>query len=80
MEGPTIEPLPAPAEGKPYRVLGAWMDRFRYRWFGALEVEGEAGRLRLPMTGTIAQWFRPGEEVLVALQPQADPRALTFDA
>lgn len=80
MEGPTVEPLPGPAEGKPYRVLGAWMDRFRYRWFGALEVEGEAGRLRLPMTGTIAQWFRPEEEVLVALRPQADPRALTFDA
>jgi len=68
------------AEAKPYRVLQAWMDRFRYRWFGILEVEGEDGRLRLPMTGTVAQWFRPGEEVRVALKPSADPRALTFDA
>jgi hypothetical protein len=51
--------VPDPA-GKPYRVRGVWLDRFRYRWFGMLEVEGEDGRLRLPMTGTIAQWFRPG--------------------
>ncbi|WP_376791861.1 GNAT family N-acetyltransferase [Thermoflexus sp.] len=80
IEKPAAEPLAALAEGKPYRVLGVRMDRFRYRWFGVLEVEGKAGRLRLPMTGTIAQWFRPGEEVLVALQPQADPQALTFDA
>jgi len=71
--------VPDPA-GKPYRVRGVWLDRFRYRWFGMLEVEGEDGRLRLPMTGTIAQWFRPGEEVWVALGAGADPQALTFDA
>lgn len=67
-------------ERKLYRVRGVWMDRFRYRWFGLLLVEGELGALRLPMTGTVAQWFHPGEEVLVALQPAADPQALTFDA
>lgn len=65
---------------KPYRVVGVWVDRYRYRWFGMLEVEGEAGRLRLPMTGAVAQWFRPGETVLLALRPEADPQALTFEA
>lgn len=74
------EPTSLQKEAKLYRVLHVWMDRFRYRWFGMLEVEGEAGRLRLPMTGTVAQWFQPGEEVRVALGPQVDPRALTFDA
>lgn len=65
---------------KPYRVVGVWVDRYRYRWFGMLEVEGEAGRLRLPMTGAVARWFRPGETVLLALRPEADPQALTFEA
>lgn len=32
------------------------------------------------MTGTVAQWFWPGEEVLVELLPGADPQNLSFDS
>lgn len=63
---------------KTARVLEVLIDPFRYRWYGALVVEGEAGSLRLPMTGTVAQWFRPGEEVLLELDPDANPQSLSF--
>ncbi|MGB9861657.1 MAG: ATP-binding cassette domain-containing protein [Candidatus Bipolaricaulaceae bacterium] len=63
---------------KTARVLEVLVDPLRYRWYGALVVEAEAGSFRLPMTGTVAQWFRPGEEVLLELAPEADPQNLSF--
>lgn len=63
---------------KTARVLEVLVDPFRYRWYGALVVEAEAGSLRLPMTGTVAQWFRPGEEVFLELSSGADPQNLSF--
>ncbi len=44
-----------------------------YRWHGILVVEAEKwGRVHLVMTGSIAQWFRPGERVLV--ESRIEPR------
>lgn len=63
---------------KTARVLSVLVDPLRFRWYGALVVEGEGGSLRLPMTGTVAQWFRPGEKVLVELLPESDPQNLSF--
>lgn len=60
------------------RVLATRVEPFRYRWYGVLLVEGENGAIRLPMTGTVAQWFRPGEEVLLEVLPEADPQNLSF--
>jgi ABC-type ATPase with predicted acetyltransferase domain len=65
---------------KTARVLEVFVDPFRYRWYGVVVVEGEAGSLRLPMTGTVAQWFRPGEEVLIELEPDVDPQNLSFNS
>ncbi len=62
------------------RVKRAILDWFRYRWYGALEVYSPLGELRLPMTGTIAQWFSKDETVLVQLTPQANPQQLSFDS
>lgn len=60
------------------RVIAVQVDPLRYRWYGALLVAGERGTLRLPMTGSVAQWFRSGEEVLVELLPEAGPQNLAF--
>ena len=62
------------------RVRNALVDPFRYRWYGSLLVEGGGGTLRLPMTGTVAQWLRPGEELLLELLPGADPQNLSFES
>ncbi|GBC94167.1 Methionine import ATP-binding protein MetN [bacterium HR15] len=62
------------------RVKRAMLDWFRYRWYGVLVVDTPLGELYLPMTGTVAQWFRTDEEVWLQLTPQADPESLSFDA
>jgi ABC-type ATPase with predicted acetyltransferase domain len=62
------------------RVRNALVDPFRYRWYGSLLVEGGGETLRLPMTGTVAQWLRPGEELLLELLPGADPQNLSFES
>lgn len=61
------------------KVRSVQIDPLRYRWHGSLTVEGEGSLLRLPMTGTVAQWFRPGEEVRVELRPGADPQEPSYE-
>ncbi|WP_457752145.1 ATP-binding cassette domain-containing protein [Thermococcus sp.] len=44
------------------KVAGSEIPRFKYRWFGILEVEADE-KYRLYMTGNVAQWFLSGDEV-----------------
>lgn len=60
------------------RVLSVNVEPLRYRWHGILVVEAEGRALHLPMTGSVAQWFRPGEEVVLELLEDADPRDLSY--
>ncbi|MCX2727830.1 GNAT family N-acetyltransferase [Thermomicrobium sp. 4228-Ro] len=53
-------------------VLAPRLERWRYRWFGRLVVSDGAGELALPMTGTVAQWLRPGERLVLALADAAN--------
>ncbi len=46
------------------------MTRRGYKWFGVLPVEFGEGELLLWMTGSIAQWFSPGEEVELVLHDE----------
>jgi len=49
-----------------------------YRWYGALVVEErERGRVALLMTGSVAQWLQPGEEVLV--EASTEPHSFIGD-
>jgi len=58
------------------RVIRATYRRGTYRYAGFLWVEDEDGaRYRLPMTGAVAQWLRPGERYTLTLE---DPAAITF--
>lgn len=70
--------MPPSSRAEKAHVIAVQLDPLRYRWYGVLVVEGERGPLRLPMTGSVAQWFRPGEEVLLELLPEADPENLAF--
>ena len=63
---------------KVVRVRNVSLDPFRYRWYGTLLVEGGGETLRLPMTGTVAQWLRPQEELLLEILPGEDPQNLSF--
>ncbi len=47
------------------RVLEPQVERWRYRWFGRLLVAVGPRQLALPMTGTVAQWFLPGEALVL---------------
>ncbi len=63
-------------EAMEVRVWRAVYRRGTYRYAGFLWVEDEQGaRYRLPMTGTVAQWLRPGEPLTLTLE---DPEAITF--
>jgi len=46
-------------------VVGSEIPRFKNRWFGILEVRTGDLFLSLYMSGTVAQWFRTGERVIV---------------
>lgn len=65
---------------KVVRVRNIFLDPFRYRWYGAIVVEGSRESFRLPMTGTVAQWLRPEEELLLEILSGADPQNLSFES
>ncbi len=52
--------------GDPYRL----MSRKGYKWFGILPVEIKGEEVYLWMTGSISQWFSPGERVRVVLNDE----------
>ncbi|NPA97101.1 MAG: GNAT family N-acetyltransferase [Crenarchaeota archaeon] len=58
-----------PVEGKVTRVD---VPRTGYRWKGSVEVEVEGNRVVLVMSGSVAQWLQPGENVRLMLfsEPQ----------
>lgn len=60
-----------------WSVFGKDIQRWRYRWYGRLLLAREGQTLALPMTGTVAQWFRPGEEVELEIESEAE--SLGFD-
>ena len=62
------------------RVRNIFLEPFRYRWYGAIVVEGSRESFRLPMTGTVAQWLRPEEELLLEILSGADPQNLSFES
>jgi len=53
-------------------VLAPRIERWRYRWFGRLVVMDGRDERTLPMTGTVAQWFQPGEQLLLTLADTAN--------
>ena len=62
------------ADERPVRVVERRIRRPVYRYFGFLVVEDAAGRrVELPMTGGVAQWLRPGEELLLRLSREDGP-------
>ncbi|WP_297090159.1 GNAT family N-acetyltransferase [Thermococcus sp.] len=65
------------------KVVGSEIPRFKHRWFGILEVESSGDRLRLYMTGTVAQWFLTGDEVEIEILKEPRDRngikVLDFD-
>ncbi|ASA77429.1 GNAT family N-acetyltransferase [Thermococcus sp. 5-4] len=65
------------------KVVGSEIPRFKHRWFGILEVESSGERLRLYMTGTVAQWFLTGDEVEIEVLNEPKERngikVLDFD-
>lgn len=46
------------------------MTRRGYKWFGVLPVEVKGHEVYLWMTGSIAQWFSPGEKVRLVLRDE----------
>ncbi|MGQ4893037.1 MAG: GNAT family N-acetyltransferase [Candidatus Njordarchaeia archaeon] len=48
-------------------VTGKNLPRFKYRWFGILEVDIEGEIYQLYMTGNIAQWFLNGDAVEIEI-------------
>ncbi len=50
----------------PYKL----MTRRGYKWFGILPVEIKGVEVHLWMTGSISQWFSPGEKVRVVLKDE----------
>ncbi len=55
-----------------WTVIGKDIQRWRYRWYGRLLLARGSEALALPMTGTVAQWFRLGEEVEVEIEGDAE--------
>ena len=54
------------------RVKSISVPRIGYRWSGAVEVSVNKTEVVLLMAGTVAQWLRPGEEVV--LKVLSDPK------
>lgn len=54
------------------RVRSINVPRVGYRWSGAVEISVNKSEVVLLMAGTVAQWLRPGEEVV--LKVLSDPK------
>ena len=47
------------------RVVGKELSRFKYRWFGLLDVKIGKSVIALYMSGNIAQWFKTNDKVIL---------------
>lgn len=54
-------------------VVGKEVSRFKYRWFGILDVKIGRSVISLYMSGNIAQWFVSGDKVI--LMAKNEPKA-----
>ncbi|MBX6754423.1 GNAT family N-acetyltransferase [Thermorudis peleae] len=61
------------------QVTGHDLQLWRYRWYGRLLVSDGVRNYALPMTGTIAQWFQPGEIVEFSRLSADKEEPLGFD-
>ena len=65
------------------KVVGNEIPRFKYRWFGVLDVESGEETYHLYMTGNVAQWFLTGDrveiEVLSEPKEKNGVKILDFD-
>ncbi|MEB2836434.1 MAG: GNAT family N-acetyltransferase [Desulfurococcales archaeon] len=65
--GDSCSPQPEASLEVKARVEGVIRPSTGYRWYGSVLVRAEGiGRVALLMTGSIAQWLRPGEQVVLA--------------
>jgi len=53
-------------------VTRSLVERWRYRWYGRLVVTNGEDERTLPMIGTVAQWFQPGEQLIASFVDQTN--------